>query len=118
MSSSAPGSRGGPTYLRIVEEVTASGINQRDLGKVVGASLGAVQSWAAGASVPRGVKEHRLLDVQYIVRELGTGYTDEGVRIWLHSRNRNLDGRRPIDLLVDGDFDIVLREAERVAGAR
>jgi transcriptional regulator with XRE-family HTH domain len=105
------------TYLRIVEEVTESGITQAELGKAVGASLRTVQNWASGATVPAGVKAQRLLDVQYIVRELRTAYTDEGVRIWLNSRNHNLDRRRPIDLLTEGNFDAVLEEAERVAQA-
>lgn len=107
----------GLTYLRIVEDVTDSGITQAELGKAVGASLRTIQNWASGSTVPAGVKAQRLLDVQYIVRALRTSYTDEGVRIWLNARNRNLDRRRPIDLLTEGEFDAVLEEAERVARA-
>ncbi len=55
-------------------------------------------------------------DFDDIVEELRTAYTDEGIRIWLNSRNRNLDRQRPIDLLTSGEFDRVLREAERVGG--
>ena len=76
-----------------------------------------MQNWAAGTTVPAGVKAQRLLDLQYIVRELRTAYTDEGVRIWLNARNRNLQRRRPIEMLIEGHFDDVLEQAERVSGA-
>lgn len=115
-SASSP-SVPGLTYLRVVGEVTDSGVTQSELGNVVGASLRTVQNWAAGSALPTGAKARRLLDLQFIVRELRTAYTDEGVQIWLHSRNRNLDRQRPIDLLTNGDFERVLEEAERVSGA-
>jgi hypothetical protein len=105
------------TYLRIVEQVTGSGITQEELGSAVGASLRSVQNWASGTAAPRGTSRERLLDVKYIVEELRAAYTDEGIEIWLHARNRNLGGQRPIDLLAEGDVDTVVEEAQRVSGA-
>ena len=106
-----------PAYLRIVEQVTGSGITQHELGKAVGASVRSVQTWASGAATPKGVRTQRLLDVQFIVEELGSVYTEEGVEIWLRSRNRNLHGQRPIDLLTEGRIDEVVEEAQRLSGA-
>lgn len=108
---------GNLTYLRIVEQVTGSGISQRELGSAVGASLRSVQNWATGESAPRGGSRTRLLDMKYIVEELRAVYTEEGVNIWLHARNRNLDGDRPIDLLTAGEVDRVVEEAQRLSGA-
>lgn len=107
----------GLTYLRIVEQVTGSGISQGELGQAVGASLRSVQSWAAGDAAPRGASRERLLDVKFIVEELQDVYTPEGVEIWLHARNRNLAGRRPLDLLIEGESAAVLEEARRLSGA-
>lgn len=104
------------TYLRIVEEVTSSGITRSELGKAVGAAERTVQTWAAGTSAPTGVRAQRLLDVQLVIRLLSDTYTREGIRIWLNARNRNLDLRRPIDLLEDGEIDAVLEEASRISG--
>jgi transcriptional regulator with XRE-family HTH domain len=104
------------TYPRIVDDITRSGITQTELSKAVGTSLRTVQNWAAGNGIPAGPKVRRLLDVQYIVRELRDAYTEEGVQIWLHARNRNLGSQRPIDLLAAGQYDEVLAEAERVSG--
>lgn len=117
----SPGDRRQPadpmTYLRIVEEVTQSGLTQRELGQVVGASVRTVQNWAKGDASPTGAKVERLLDLNYLIRMLREVYTDQGVEIWLHSRNRHLEGQRPIDLLTEGALDQVLLEAQRLAGA-
>lgn len=104
------------TYLRILEEVTNSGITRTELSKAVGAAERTVQTWAAGTSKPTGLRAQRLLDVQMIVQLLSDTYTREGIRIWLNSRNRNLGLRRPIDLLEEGDIDAVLEEADRISG--
>ena len=102
-----PNARGAVTYFRIVGEVTGSGITQSELGQVVGASVRTVQNWARGSSSPSGTRAQRLLDLQYLMTELREAYTDEGVEIWLHAKNRNLGGRRPIDLLTEGHGDEV-----------
>lgn len=107
---------GSMTYLRIIEEVSASGITRTELSKAVGAAERTVQTWAAGTSTPTGQRAQRLLDVQLIVRLLSDTYTREGIRIWLNSRNRNLGLRRPMDLLEEGDIDAVLEEANRISG--
>jgi len=110
------GTETGLTYLRILEEVTNSGITRTELSKAVGAAERTVQTWVAGTSKPTGLRAQRLLDVQLIVRLLSDTYTREGIRIWLNSRNRNLQLRRPIDLLEEGDIDAVLEEAGRISG--
>jgi transcriptional regulator with XRE-family HTH domain len=112
-----PSGTGGPTYLRILEQVTASGITQQELGNAVGASVRSVQTWASGDAAPRGVRAERLLDVKFIVEELSSVYSEEGVEIWLRTRNRNLHGQRPIDLLTDGQIEQVVEEAQRLSGA-
>lgn len=107
---------GTTTYLRILEEVADSGITRTELSKAVGAAERTVQTWAAGSSKPTGVRAQRLLDVQLIVRLLSDTYSREGIRIWLNSRNRNLDLQRPINLLESGEIDAVLEEANRISG--
>ena len=107
---------GSVTYIRVVDEVTRSGITQAELAKAVGAGPRTVQNWASGHNTPRGKTAERLLDIRTIVELLSDSYTDEGIDIWLHSRNRNLDMRRPIDMLTEGQVDRVLEEAKWVAG--
>jgi hypothetical protein len=84
--------------------------------KIVGAGARTVQNWASGHNTPRGKTAERLLDIRTIVELLSDSYTEEGIDIWLHSRNRNLDMRRPIDMLTEGQVDRVLEEAKWVGG--
>lgn len=105
------------TYTRIVATVTSSGMTQAELGQAVGSSLRTVQNWAKGDSSPTGSKVRRLLDLHFLIEELKTAYTEEGIEIWLHSRNRNLQNQRPIDLITSGQLDEVLEEAQRVSGS-
>lgn len=117
-TAAAPqGDAASPTYQRVVEDVLGSGLTQVEVGQVVGASVRTVQTWTKGGVTPGGQKVKRLLDLRYLIDELRVAYTDEGVDIWLRSRNRNLNGRRPVDLLLEGEMDAVLTEAQRISGA-
>lgn len=55
-----------------------------------------------------------LWEVQHILKDT---YTFTGVRIWLQSRNRNLDMQIPDELIKRGEHEQVLAEARRVAAA-
>ena len=107
--------RSNVTYMRIVDDVTKSVITQAELASAVGASVRTVQNWTRGGT-PRGATANRLVDVQHLVNELREVYTDEGVQIWLRSRNKNLGGRRPMELLAEDQIDVVLEEVQRVIG--
>jgi transcriptional regulator with XRE-family HTH domain len=104
------------TYMQVVDDVTRSGVTQAELASAVGAAARTVYNWASGHNAPRGLVAERLLDVHAIVDLLSDAYTEEGIDIWLHSRNRNLDMRRPIDLLKEGEVDEVLEQAKWVVG--
>ena len=104
------------TFVRVVDDVTRAGITQAELARAVGSGPRAVQNWASGHNAPRGEAVKRLLDVRTVITLLSDSYTDEGIDIWLHSRNRNLEMQRPIDLIVGGEIDKVIDEAEWVAG--
>jgi transcriptional regulator with XRE-family HTH domain len=104
------------TYMRVVEEVTTAGITQAELAKAVGSGPRAVQNWASGQNTPRGEAVKRLLDVRTVVQLLSDSYTAEGIDIWLHARNRKLDMRRPMDLIIDGQIEKIIDEAKWIAG--
>ena len=104
------------TFVGVMQEVGASGLTQAELAKAVGASVRTLQTWAAGTSQPTGVRATRLLDVKLILEKLRDVYTEEGIRIWLHSRNSDLGMRRPIELLEQGEIDAVLDEVDSLVG--
>jgi DNA-binding transcriptional regulator YiaG len=111
-----PPQDGNVSFMRLVDDVTESVITQSEFATAVGASERTVQNWSRGQTKPRGDAANRVLDLVHLVSELREVYTDEGIQIWLKSRNRNLASRRPIDLLAAGDVEDVLDEVQRVIG--
>ncbi len=88
--SRTPSARRTPTALdnpesfsRIVSVVTGAGLTQAQLGQAVGSSLRTVQNWLPGDAIPTGQRVTKLLDISFLIDELKTAYTDEGIRIWL-----------------------------------
>ncbi len=112
MASSA--AQAGFSYQELVHELRESGLDNGDIARATGVRPRQVQHWAAGSSRPRDESRDRLVDTHYLVRQLGEVYRPEGVEIWLHARNRALEGSRPIDLLAAGDFQPVVLAVERL----
>ncbi|UNX53437.1 DUF2384 domain-containing protein [Georgenia sp. TF02-10] len=101
-------------YPRVVSELRGSALTNAEIGTLTGVSERQVQRWASGSSRPEGDSRARLLELKYVVDHLRDVYTEDGVEIWLHGRNRGLGGQRPIDLLEAGQFDVVLEAIERL----
>jgi transcriptional regulator with XRE-family HTH domain len=108
----------GFSFPSLVEEIRASGLTADEIGRITGVRERQVQNWAAGSSRPTADTRDRLVDVHYIVRQLQHVYRPEGIEIWIHARNPELDGQRPIDMLIAGDFEPVVHAVQRLqAGA-
>ena len=90
------------------------GLTAQEVATIVEVQPRQVQHWASGGHRPQGKARERLLELDYIVELLTEVYDEEGIEIWLHGKNRSLGGRRPLDILVDGDFDVVLEAVERL----
>ncbi len=106
----------GNAFPRMLSTLTGVGLTQAQIGEIIGVSLRTVSGWAAGTAVPAGRRVQLLLDLRTLVEELRGTYNEQGIRLWLNARNRNLDRRRPLDLLLGGDYDQVLVEAVRAGG--
>ncbi|HEX9888527.1 MAG TPA: helix-turn-helix transcriptional regulator [Nitriliruptorales bacterium] len=91
------------------------GLTYEELGELTGVGGRQVQNWAAGTSKPSDGSRDRLVDVYYIVQQLGEVYRPEGVEIWLRAKNRTFRGRRPLELLLEGDLEPVFDAVERLA---
>lgn len=105
----------GFSYPSLVDEIRKSGLALSEIGRITGVRERQVQNWASGSSRPSSETRDRLVDVHYIVRQLGAVYRPEGIEIWLHARNPQLGGERPIDLLIGGKFQPVVAAVERLA---
>jgi len=115
VESDNAGNRTSSTFVALVRELRDDrGLSTGEVADLTGVRERQVQHWAAGTSAPATESLKRLLDIQYLMKELGEVYDPDGIRIWLHSRHRRLEDRRPIDVLTDGGFDVVLAEVRRL----
>jgi transcriptional regulator with XRE-family HTH domain len=105
----------GFSYPSLVDEIRASGVTLNEIGRITGVRERQVQNWASGSSRPGAETRDRLVDVHYIVRQLREVYRPEGIEIWLHARNAELGGQRPIDRLINGEFQVVVEAVDRLA---
>jgi hypothetical protein len=105
-------------YAHLVDDLRGGVLTNAELAKITGVKTRQVQHWAAGTHRPQGEAKDRLLELHYILERLRDVYTAEGADIWVHGRNRDLGGEKPIDLLAAGQFERVLASVERLsAGA-
>ena len=101
-------------YPKIVGELRGRLFSASELADLTGVSERQVQRWASGSRRPDGENRTRLLEVHYVVERLRDVFTEEGIEIWLHGRNRSLRGRRPISVLKAGQIDEVLELIEQL----
>lgn len=102
-------------YARLVDDLRVTALTNAEVATITGVKVRQVQHWASGAHRPQGDAKDRLLELHYIVDRLRDVYKPEGVDIWIHGRNRDLGGQKPIDLLRAGRFEDVLAAVERLA---
>jgi len=102
-------------YTRVVADARR-GLTVGEIGGITRVSERSVQNWAAGKTKPESESRDRLLELKYVIEGLAEVYENEGIEIWLHSRQRILGGRSPLELLREGRFEEVLEAVDRLAG--
>jgi len=95
----------------LVEAFKSFGVTQADVAQVTRTDPKTVYAWRASKVRPRNATYERLDGLREVVRALADSLTPRGVGQWLHAANRLLDGRRPLDVLREGDRDKVLQAA-------
>jgi hypothetical protein len=72
---------------------------------------GGKRGWRLRGTLDLRPMENRpaIVDIMQI---LGDSLTAEGIEQWLHAANRLLDGRRPIDIIDEGDTESVRQAAQ------
>lgn len=94
----------------IVSALKAYGVTQADVAVTVGVSDRAVRGWRESTIRPE--RYDRLAELRDLVLLLAESLTPRGVNQWLHARNRLLEGRRPLDLIRDGELESARKAAE------
>ncbi|MQA73753.1 MAG: DUF2384 domain-containing protein [Solirubrobacterales bacterium] len=96
--------QGEGVYARLVAELREV-LTAREIAGASGVAERQVHHWRAGETRPRGEARERLLELHYVLEGLRDVYTPEGIEVFWHGRNRDLEGRRPIDLAQAGEFE-------------
>ncbi|TAK23954.1 MAG: DUF2384 domain-containing protein [Chloroflexota bacterium] len=101
-------SEGNPLSKRLDAIATKAGVREKEVAVLVGTTPQTLHRWRSSSVAPQSAHLQRVLDLVYIATELGEIYTPEEARIWLYERHRLLSGRRPSDLISNGEIDRVL----------
>jgi hypothetical protein len=95
----------------VVKALGALSLTQSDLAAATGASERSVRNWKKTSAI-RGEYEERLRDVRDVALILQDSLSSRGVGQWLRARNRLLGGRRPLELIAEGDVERVKNAAQ------
>jgi uncharacterized protein (DUF2384 family) len=90
------------------------GLKGTDIANFTDVSSATVHRWKAGTHVPHPNTQLLLAQLHYVVSRLDDYYTSEEVRLWLYAPHPQLEGRRAIDAVVDGQADEVIGILDRL----
>ena len=85
-----------------------AGTRSREIAQLLDTTPQTVPRWQNGHVDPRPGKLQHLLTLEWLVDQLAEFYEPEEARLWLFSPHRLLAGRRPADLIAEGNSDAVL----------
>lgn len=95
----------------------AGGISAREIAQLLDTTPQTVSRWQTGRSTPRPSSLTRLLRLEWLADQLAQVYCPDEARIWLFSPHRDMDGRRPVDLIANDKMDEVLAIIDRLQSA-
>jgi transcriptional regulator with XRE-family HTH domain len=84
------------------------GIRSRDIAQLLNTSPETVSRWNNGKVDPQREHLNALLALEWMVDQLAVLYSPEDARLWLFSRQKLLNGDRPVDRIQSGNIDDVL----------
>lgn len=99
----------------IVSALGRYGLTQKDIAAATQVTERTVYAWKQEQGGVRDRNYDRLAALREVVLVLRDSLTDRGVGQWLRARNRLLGGRRPIEVLHDGDVEAVRRAVDAFA---
>ena len=94
----------------IVRALESVGFTQRQIAAAAGATDRSVRNWANTGAI-RNIYGERIRDLSEISLLLSETMTARGVTQWFSARNRVLGGRRPAEVIAEGDAESVRQAA-------
>ena len=100
---------------RYIEELKSDGgLKGTDVANITSVSPATVSRWIAGTHFPHPKTQLVLSDLHYIVGRLRDYYSAEEIRVWLYALHPQLEGRRAIDLITEGQSEAVVAILDRL----
>lgn len=87
-------------------------ISQEVFSRILNVSARTAHRWLKGTRPRRTRELNRVLEIVALLER--TLPNDEAIRSYLHHANPSLEGERPIDLLIRGEFDRVSADLQAV----
>jgi transcriptional regulator with XRE-family HTH domain len=94
---------------RKLESLRKRGIRQNEVADLLGTRPEQVSRWNKGQAYPHSSTERALLELEFIVDQLGDFYEPNEARQWLFSPQKHLGGISPAELIKAGKIDEVRR---------
>ena len=88
------------------------GVSQEVLSRILNVSGRTAHRWLKGTRPRRTRELQRLVEIVGLLEQ--TLPNDEAIRSYLYHANPSLQGEKPIDLLIRGDFDRVAADLQAV----
>ncbi len=96
-------------FARKLENIRErSGVNSREVAQLLSTTPQTISRWQTGQSVPQPRSLDRLLRLDWLAEQLSQFYEPDEARVWLYSPHRDLEGERPVDMIVKDRFDAVM----------
>ena len=96
----------------LAQVVRLLGISQEALRRMLNVSARTVHRWLQGTRPRRTRELDRLLEIVALMEQ--TLPNDDAIRSYLYHANPTLQGEKPIDLLIRGEFDRVTADLQAV----
>lgn len=93
---------------RIDDITSKTCVKDREVAQLVGTSPQTVNRWRRALVEPLSEHRTRILDLAFLADELSEFYEPDEAHVWLFSRHRLLGGRRPVELIEEGQIEPVL----------
>ena len=94
--------------LRLDSIKERAGVRSREIAEMLDTTPQTVSRWQQGRVDPHPAKLHQLLALEWLATQLAEFYEPDDARLWLYSPHKLLAGKRPAELIADGDTDSVL----------
>ena len=98
--------------LSLSQVVRLLGVSQEVLSRILNVSGRTAHRWLKGTRPRRTRELDRLLEIVALLEQ--TLPNDDAIRSYLYHTNPTLQGEKPIDLLIRGDFDHVSADLQAV----